>query len=127
MRKNKFFLKGKTINRRKTLSKSEKFRESIHSLERSEKIKQTRIQNDGYICTEEMRNKISETLRQKNIASAISMPIEQYSLDGILINTFRSMKSAELSLGWYNGKISEKMKRGIDVIGGFKWEIKNES
>lgn len=113
--------------RRKTLSESEKFRESIHSPERSEKIKQTRIQNGGYICTEEMRNKISETLRQKNIASAISMPIEQYSLDGILINTFRSMKSAELSLGWYNGKISEKMKKGIDVIGGFKWEIKNES
>jgi group I intron endonuclease len=103
---------------------SETFLTSLKSTERIEKIKETRIKNGGYIITDDMKIKISETLKSKNLQSAISIIIEKYSLEGELIDTYPSILKAERDnnigrCGIYNNII----KNNKTEYKGFIWKI----
>lgn len=111
-------------NIKESLNKSDKFKKSRENSEMYEQIKNTRIENGGYVVTDEMKKKISETLKSKKLQSAISIKIEKYSIDGDLICTYDSMLKAEIdnNLGrsslYYN-----IVKNKKEIHKGYIWKI----
>ena len=66
---------------------------------------------------------ITEEQRQKNVAKAHKKKVEQYTLDGKLINTFNSVTDAALFLGDKQKKtnISHCCHNGTNQAYGYKW------
>ena len=113
-------------NLKKAKENSELFKSSLKTTERVEKIKETRIKNGGFIVTEEMKLKISETLKKQNLQSAISITIAKYSLDGELIEIYPSMIKAEINNEISRGCLYYNIvKNKKEIYKGFIWKIKN--
>jgi hypothetical protein len=79
-----------------------------------DKIKESKALNP-YIPSEQARI---------NISDANSKPIEQYSLDNILINTFSSATEAMKQTGVKNDNISHCLREKTKTAGGFIWKFK---
>ncbi len=123
-------LKGKKLsNKHKRnitigIQNSEKFKQALCNPIRLEKIKKTRLENGGYIVSDEMKQKISETLKSKNLQSAISIAIEKYSLDNELIEVYDSLAKAEESNGLKRGRLGYNIiKNKKQIYKGFIWKI----
>ena len=94
---------------------------------RLDKIKETRIKNGGYIVSEDMKKRISETLKSKNLQSAVGLIVEKYDLDGNLLETYPSILKAEKLNGFKIKTLSYHIvKRKKEFYNGFKWIIKYE-
>ena len=52
--------------------------------------------------------------------------VEQYSLDGVLLNTYISLQEAAIQTGLYKGNISSVCTGRLKTYGKFKWKYKNE-
>ncbi len=92
---------------------------------RSEKINKTRIENGGYVVSEEMKQQISKTLKEKNLQSAISVEIEKIGLDGIFIEKYPSLRKAEIANGFGSGILYYNIiKKNKKIYKGFIWKIK---
>jgi group I intron endonuclease len=94
-------------------------------INRIEKVKNSRLNNGGYIITDNMKKQISDTLKSKNLQSAISIEIEQYDLEGNLISTYPSIAKAENENGFYYKELHYhlvKMKKS--EYKNYKWIIK---
>lgn len=103
---------------------SVKFKESLKNPLRTEKIKETRLKNGGYLVTNEMKQKISETLKNKNLQSVVSISIEKYTLDGELIEKYPSMVKAEIANGFGRGNLYYNLvKNKKEIYKNFKWKI----
>lgn len=101
---------------------------AVKSKERNEKIKNTRIKNGGYIVSDEQKRKISETLKSKNLQSAISISIQKCDLDGNLICEYPSFIKAEEDNGFWKGALSHNINTlNKSVYKGFRWKRKTES
>jgi hypothetical protein len=104
------------------MKNSELVKIAYQSEERKEKTKKTRIKNGVYVVSEEMKRKISETLKNKNLQSAVSIIIEKYSLDGELISTYPSIIKAELDNDIGRGCLYYNLvKNKKEVYKNFKW------
>lgn len=97
---------------------------------------------------EETRRKISEShkgkilsentkqkLREINLGKTIPMDIrkkmskggvEQYSLEGVLLNTYYSLKDAAEQTGLLKGNLSSACTGRLKTYGGFTWKYKND-
>jgi group I intron endonuclease len=123
-------LTGKThseetkLKRIESMRKSELVKKAYKSEERKEKTKKTRIANGGYIVTDEMKKKISETLKSKNLQSAISKKIGKYDMDGNLLEIYPSVSKAEIENGYKLKTLSYHIvSKGKETYGGFKWKL----
>ena len=91
------------------------------SYEHKEKI---RIGNEGKTVSKDVREKISKTLKSKNLISAVAIKVEKYTLDDDFIETYDSMKKAETENNYnrdvlrYHILLKEKTE-----YNGFKWKI----
>lgn len=111
-------------NIKKGLNNSEKFKQSKENKEKYDKIKKTRIENGGYIITEDHKLKISESLKKQNLQSAISITIEKYSLSGELLDTYPSMIKAEIDNNIGRGGLYYNIiKQNKKEYKGFLWKI----
>ena len=111
--------KGVSING--TNMNKDKIGKSL-SAEQKNKIK---LSNQGKIVSEETKKKISETLKKKNLVSAVAIRVEKYSLDDEFLFEYKSIKDAEIDNGYgrdslrYHILIKAKTEHG-----GFKWKLK---
>lgn len=111
-------------NIKESLNKSDKFKKSREDSEMYERIKKTRIENGGYVVTDEMKNKISKTLKSKNLQSAISITIEKYTLSGELLEIYPSMIKAEVDNNIGRGGLYYNLvKQNKTEYKGFIWKI----
>lgn len=103
---------------------SELVKKAYQSDERKEKIKETRIKNGGYVVTEEMKLRISETLKSKNLQSAVSIKIGKYTIDGVLLEIYPSMLKAEKENNFGVGTLYYNIvKKKKEIYKNFKWKI----
>lgn len=112
-------------NIRKSNQNSEKFKDARKNPETYEKIKKARLENGGYVITDEMKKKISETLKKQNLQTAYSVTIEKHTLTGELIETYPSLSKAEEDNGLSRGRLGDNIvKRKKQIYKGFIWKIK---
>ena len=78
-------------------------------------IHKLRVANMGKVLTEEHKQKIANSLKT---------PIVQFSLDGILINEYSSIKEASSLLGIGGGHICSCCKNKRKSAGGYIWKYK---
>lgn len=94
-------------------------------IERNNKTIETRLKNGGFVVTDEMKKKISETLKSKNLQSAVSIEIEQYDLDGNLVNSYPSIRKAEIANGFTERALSYNIsKKNKTEYKNYIWKIK---
>ena len=93
-----------------SMKSSEKFNVAVRSKDRSDKIKASRLNNGGYIITEEQKQKISDTLKSKQLQSAISKKIEKYDLHGNFICEYPSLQKAEKDNMLYRGSLYQNIQ-----------------
>ena len=97
----------------------------VECKKRSEKSKVTRLKNGGYVITDEMKVQISETLKSKNLQSAVSVEIEKYDLDNNLLEIYPSMMKAEIANNFGRGNLYYNLvKNGKQIYKGFIWKLK---
>lgn len=110
--------------------KSIKFQNALRSKERMDKIKNTRLLNGGYIVTETMKSKISNTLKGRSV-NGVNLRVQKYSLNNVLVETYFSLFEAERKNKLYKGCLSRNFKKGKNTIKGYIWKIirkyKNET
>lgn len=97
---------------------------------------------------EETKRKISEShkgkivlestkqkLREYNLGKIIPLEVkikmskggvEQYSKEGVLLNTYFSLQEAATQTNLFKGNISSACTGRLKTYGGFKWKYKNE-
>jgi group I intron endonuclease len=102
-------------NIRNGLNKSEKFKNAIHSEERNNKIRNTRIKNGGYVILEETRKKISETLKSKHLITKNCRQIAQYDLYGNLIKAYSSMARVDKEFNLAYGTTCGRLQRKVSI------------
>ena len=56
----------------------------------------------------------------------MSKPVNQYSIDGVLIKRWKSIACASMSLGISNGNIVGVCKHKHNTSGGFMWAYAND-
>lgn len=79
--------------------------------------------NKGKIVTEEQRKKISETLKKKNLVSAVSITIEKYDLNGVFIERYVSIANAEMNNGFGKGTLLYHLhKKNNEPYKNFMWK-----
>lgn len=96
--------------------------------ETKRKISESHI---GKIVTEVTKQKLREINLGKitSLETKIKMSkggVEQYSKEGILLNTYISLKDASINTGLSKGNISSVCTGRIKTCGGFMWKYKNE-
>jgi group I intron endonuclease len=85
------------------------------------------LANTGKIVTDKVKHKISETLKRKNLQSAISIEIKKYSLDGELLDVYPSMVKAENENGIGRGLLYYHLiKMGRTKYKNFIWLNTNQ-
>lgn len=52
--------------------------------------------------------------------------VEQYSKEGVLLNTYFSLQEAATQTNLFKGNISSACTGRLKTYGGFKWKYKNE-
>lgn len=76
------------------------------------------------ILTEEMKRKISETLKNKKLQSAISISVEKYNLDNELVSVYPSISKAEVDNNIGQGCLNYNLvKNKKEIYKNFKWKI----
>jgi len=86
-----------------------------------EKIRNSQL---GKVISEEAKIKISNTLKNKKLVSALALTIEKFSLDGVCLNTYTSMKIAEEDNGYKRGVLRYHiLVNNKNEYDGFKWNI----
>lgn len=119
------FTEERNVKHKEALNNSEKLKKTFNDPIRNEKIKKTRLKNGGYVVSESMKQKISESLKKQNIQTAISVSIEKYDLDGNLIETYPSLNKAEKDNGLKRGRLSDNIiKKGKTEYKNFIWKLK---
>lgn len=107
-----------------SMRKSEYFNDPIRKQIKTNKAKETRLKNGGYFLSTEHREKISKTLKNKNLQSVISKKILKFDLDFNLIEIYPSISKAEklnnLSPGSLKYNISKRKK---EEYKGYIWKI----
>jgi group I intron endonuclease len=102
---------NETIEKRiLSLQSSNAWRTGVKSIKRSEKIKLSRLKNGGYIVSDEQKKKISDTLKSKQLQSAISKKIEKYDLSGNFICEYPSLQKAEKDNMLYRGSLHQNIQ-----------------
>lgn len=99
-----------------------------HSAEQIQKIKDG---NKGKVYSQETRSKISEIVKaqhENERALGIkrktrSKPVEQYTTDGVYVQTFNSGKAAAEYIGVHPTSISDCCKGRIKVCKGYIWKF----
>lgn len=92
------------------------------STEQKNKIK---LSNQGKIVSDETKKKISETLKNKVLVSAVAIRVEKYSLDDKLIAEYKSIKDAEIDNGYGRDSLRYHiLTKAKTEHNGFKWRIK---
>lgn len=114
-----------TIQKRiSSMKSSEKFNSAVRSKDRNDKIKISRMNNGGYVVTEEQKKKISETLKSKNLQPPSSIKIQKYDLNGNFICEYPSFKKAEKDNMLYRGSLSQKINvLKKEEYKGYIWKI----
>ena len=103
---------------------SEKFINARKNPEYIDKTKNTRKKNGGYVVTDEMKKAISETLKNKNIQTAISIKIEKYDLNNNLLEIYPSIIKAEINNELPKGSLNYNIvKKNKNIYKGFIWKI----
>ena len=113
-------------NHKKSISNSLKGKP--RSLETKIKISKS---HKGKILSEETKKKLRDINLGKTIPleTKIKMSkggVEQYSKEGILINTFISLQEAAIATNLFKGNISSACTGRLKTYGGFMWKYKNE-
>jgi group I intron endonuclease len=87
--------------------------------------------NTGVRKSEETRKKISESLKEryKNGLETYKQQhlweeVEQYDLDGNLVNTFKNKATADRKVGKGDNKICKAVKKDAGVYYGYQWKVK---
>ena len=62
------------------------------------------------------------TKRKKGIVNAKTVPINQYTTDGIFIKRWESLSEASRSIGYSRYKINRCCKGYTDILAGYKWK-----
>lgn len=107
-----------------SMKSSEKFQQAVKSKDRTDKIRETRIRNGGYIVTDDQKRKISETLKSRKLQSAISIKIQKYDLDGKFICEYPSFQKAEIDSGFWRGSLHQNLKiLKKEIYKNFIWKI----
>ena len=107
-----------------SLQSSNAWRIGVKSVERSEKIKLSRLKNGGYIVSDEQKKQISDTLKSKQLQSATSKKIEKYDLNGNFICEYPSFRKAEKDNMLYNGSLSQNINvLKKEEYKGYIWKI----
>lgn len=83
------------------------------------------VSNLRWTTYEENNNNEITKQRQRN--STKNKSVNQYTLDGIFIQTFKSIKEAEIITGCDHSRISACCNGKRKKTGGFKWTYKKES
>jgi predicted transcriptional regulator len=95
------------------------------SIEQKTKIS---LGNKNKVVSQEIRKRISETLKSKNLTSAVAMIVEKYSLDNILLEKYNSMIRAELENGYGSNSLRYHiLTKGKTEHDGFIWKIIRQS
>jgi group I intron endonuclease len=90
-----------------SMKSSEKFNVAVRSKDRSDKIKASRLNNGGYIITEEQKQKARDTLKLKNLPSPNNIKIQKYDLNGNFICEYPSFQKAEKDNMLWRGSLSK--------------------
>lgn len=94
---------------------------------RYDKIRDIRINNNSYYINDEVKSRISNTLKNKKLQSAISIKIEKYDLNGNLLEIYPSILKAEICNNYTERKLSYHLvKKNKNEYGGFIWKIIRE-
>jgi hypothetical protein len=80
-------------------------------------IHKLRVANLGKILTDE---------HKKKIANSLKTPIVQFSLDGVMLNEYSSIKEASSLLGIGSGHICRCCKNKRKSAGGYVWKYKTD-
>lgn len=90
--------------------------------------------NTGVYKSKETREKISESLKEKYRNGLepykqqhLWEEVEQYDLDGNLINTFKNKAIADREVGKGHCKISEVVKKDGGTAYGYQWKVKGSN
>lgn len=92
--------------------------------------------NIGLEVTQETRNKISNTLKERYIKKEIKAynqihkfrVVEQYDLDGNLLESYTNAKVVEIKYGFTSGNISRICtNENNSILGGFQWKYRDSS
>lgn len=119
---------GTTLSEQHKLSISNSLKGKSRDEETKLKISES---HKGKIISESTKQK----LREINIGKIISLEtkikmskggVEQYSKEGILLNTYISLQSAADENNLYKGNISSACTGRLKTCGGFMWKYKNE-
>lgn len=80
--------------------------------------------NTGKKINSETKNKISQTLKSKNLVSAVSITVFKYNLDGELLDKYQSIKVAEIANGYKRDVLRYHLiTKRKNVYDGFKWSV----
>jgi len=80
--------------------------------------------NKGKRLSEEQKRKISLKLKTKQLVSPLALTVLKYSLDGVLLETYTSVKKAEIDNGYNRGVLRyHLLVKHKTIHGGFKWVI----
>lgn len=106
--------------------------ESLKGKPRDEETKRKISESHkGKILSESTKQK----LREFNLGKSISLDtkikmskggVEQYSKEGVLLNTYISLQDAAIQTDLFKGNISSACTGRLKTCGGFKWKYKNE-
>ena len=106
--------------------------ESLKGKPRDEETKRRISESHkGKILSESTKQK----LREFNLGKSISLDtrikmsrggVEQYSKEGVLLNTYISLQDAAIQTDLFKGNISSACTGRLKTYGGFKWKYKNE-
>jgi len=109
---------------KKTCKTSKVFLDSRRNKETFEKRKKTREKNGTNKVSEETKEKISKTLKNKKLKSHNSIKLEQYDMNGFLIQSHDNMIQAENFNNFGRGTLHYnlvKMKK--TEYKGFIWKV----
>ena len=106
--------------------------ESLKGKPRDEETKKRISESHkGKVLSESTKQKLREINLGKSISqkTRIKMSkggVEQYNLDGVLLNTYISLQEAAIQTGLFKGNISSACTGRLKTYGKFKWKYKNE-
>ena len=106
--------------------------ESLKGKPRDEETKRKISESHkGKVLSESTKQKLREINLNKSISQETKIKmskggVEQYSLDGVLLNTYISLQEAAIQTGLFKGNISSACTGRLKTCGKFKWKYKNE-
>ena len=119
---------GKELKKEHRKAISESLKGKPRDEETKRKISES---HKGKVLSESTKQKLREFNLGKSIPLEVKIKmskggVEQYSLDGVLLNTYISLQEAAIQTGLYKGNISSACTGRLKTYGKFKWKYKNE-